>query len=215
MRVKKPRRARISPRSKRPALVRESAPVTRSARRVAHAKKPARSARSVGVGTLAVVMVCMSAAAMLSAALRSGASSEDAATTVQTETVAATEDQPVEPVRPTTSMEAADELTEPAEPSAAASPPETASVTITGCLELDDDTFRLRNTTGVDAPKSRSWKTGFLKRSSASIDVVDASNSLKLPDHIGERVTVTGLLVDREMQVRSLERVASSCDQKA
>jgi hypothetical protein len=155
---------------------------------------------------------------MLSAAFRSGASSEDAATTVQAETVAATEEQPVEPVGLTKSMEAADELTEPAEPaepSAVASPPETASVTITGCLELDDDTFRLRNTTGVDAPKSRSWKTGFLKRSSASIDVVDASNSLKLPDHIGQRVTVTGLLVDREMQVRSLERVASSCDQKA
>jgi hypothetical protein len=41
--------------------------------------------------------------------------------------------------------------------------------------------------------------------------VVDRANRLQLPDHVGERVVVTGMLVDREMQVRSLRRVATSC----
>jgi hypothetical protein len=86
-----------------------------------------------------------------------------------------------------------------------------APVTITGCLERVDETFRLKDTAGADAPKSRSWKSGFLKKGSASIEVVDASKRLKLPDHVGQRVSVTGVLVNREMQVRSMQRVATSC----
>jgi hypothetical protein len=87
-----------------------------------------------------------------------------------------------------------------------------AAVTITGCLErADETTFRLKDTAGEDAPKSRSWKSGFLKKGSASIEVVDAAHRLKLPDHVGQKVSVTGTLVDREMQVRSLQRVATSC----
>jgi hypothetical protein len=88
-----------------------------------------------------------------------------------------------------------------------------SGVTITGCLERDDDTFRLKDTTGADAPRLRSWKSGFLKKDSASIGVVDAADGLKLSDHVGQRISVTGLLVDREMRVRSLRRVAASCDQ--
>ena len=84
-------------------------------------------------------------------------------------------------------------------------------VTITGCLERDSDSFRLKDTTGEKAPKARSWKSGFLKKGSASIDVVDAANRVKLPTHVGQRVSVTGTLVDREMQVRSLQRVSTSC----
>jgi len=89
--------------------------------------------------------------------------------------------------------------------------PTPAAVTITGCLERHDETFRLKDTTGVDAPRSRSWRSGFLKKGSASIEVVDAANRLKLTDHVGQRVSVTGVLVDREIQVRSLQRVATSC----
>lgn len=86
-----------------------------------------------------------------------------------------------------------------------------APVAITGCLERDQETFRLRDTSGTDAPRARSWKSGFLRKSAASIEVTDAANRVKLANHIGERVTVKGLLVDREMQVRSLQRVADSC----
>lgn len=85
-------------------------------------------------------------------------------------------------------------------------------VTLTGCLERDKRNFRLKNTSGTEAPKARSWKSGFLKKGSATIDVVDAANRLKLTDHVGERVSVTGRLVDREMSARSLQRIGASCD---
>jgi hypothetical protein len=87
-------------------------------------------------------------------------------------------------------------------------------VTLTGCLERDDETFRLKDTTGLEAPKARSWKSGFLKKSAASIEVVDAANRVKLSTHVGQRVSVTGMLVEREIQVRSLRRVAASCKDK-
>jgi hypothetical protein len=84
-------------------------------------------------------------------------------------------------------------------------------VTITGCLERADETFRLKDTAGSEAPKARSWKSGFLKKSPATIEVIDGGNRAKLPTHVGQRVSVTGVLVDREMQLRSLQRVAPSC----
>jgi hypothetical protein len=84
-------------------------------------------------------------------------------------------------------------------------------VTITGCLEEHDSALRLKNTEGDDVPKSRSWKSGFLKKSSTPIAVLEASSRLKLSSHAGERVSVTGVLVDREMKVRSLQTVAAAC----
>jgi hypothetical protein len=87
----------------------------------------------------------------------------------------------------------------------------TAPVTITGCLERSDATFRLKETEGDDVPRSRSWKSGFLKKSPASIQVVDAANRLKLPAHVGQRITVTGTLIDRELRGRSLRTVTASC----
>jgi len=47
------------------------------------------------------------------------------------------------------------------------------------------------------------------------VAVVDASNRLKLPSHVGERISVTGMLVDREMQGRTLQRLAASCNVKS
>ena len=87
-----------------------------------------------------------------------------------------------------------------------------APVTITGCLEIDKGTFRLKNTSGVDAPKSRSWKSGFLKKRSSQIEVVDEARTLRLPTYVGQRVVATGTLADGEMRARSLKRVAASCN---
>jgi hypothetical protein len=87
-------------------------------------------------------------------------------------------------------------------------------VTIAGCLAQDGETFRLKDTTGADAPRSRSWKSAFIHKGPTPVDVVDASHHLKLTNHVGERVSVTGTMVDGEMQVRSLRRVATSCDPK-
>ena len=83
--------------------------------------------------------------------------------------------------------------------------------TIEGCLVADANQFQLKNTSGEDAPKGRSWKSGFLHRSSKTIDVSDQSHRLNLARHVGERVTITGLLDDRELQGTSLKRVAGSC----
>jgi hypothetical protein len=84
--------------------------------------------------------------------------------------------------------------------------------TVTGCLEQDSETFRLTDTEGADAPKARSWRTGFLKKRSASVVIVDSADVLKLASHVGQRVSVTGLLDDREMVVRTLHRVGELCD---
>jgi hypothetical protein len=50
-----------------------------------------------------------------------------------------------------------------------------------------------------------------LKKRPARIEVVDTVKRLNLGSHVGQRVTVTGTIVDREMRVGSLQRVASSC----
>jgi hypothetical protein len=105
-----------------------------------------------------------------------------------------------------------------AEESAVWTPPKTdaaqaqaqADATITGCLERQGDRFRLTDANGADAPKSRSWKFGFLKRGPDAIDLVDAGTTSAT--HVGTRVRVSGILEDHRMHVRSLIRVADSCD---
>jgi len=101
----------------------------------------------------------------------------------------------------------------PAEAAAPAQEPDT--ITIIGCLETDGDAFRLTDTEGEDAPRTRSWKGGFLMRSNRAVDVAGAPGRLRLADHVGERVSVTGTLLDGDMQIRSLRRVAASCDEDA
>jgi len=88
---------------------------------------------------------------------------------------------------------------------------ESAVVTVTGCLEASESGFRLKDTSGADTLKSRSWKTGFLTKRSSSIDVVDAADTLRLPTLVGQRVSATGTLMNREMRARSLQSVSPSC----
>jgi hypothetical protein len=85
-------------------------------------------------------------------------------------------------------------------------------VTIAGCLEQSHDTFRLKDTAGSDAPKSRNWKTGFLTKHASSVTIVDSGGKLKLGSHVGERVSVTGMLSDKEMQGRSLKTLDIACE---
>jgi hypothetical protein len=83
-------------------------------------------------------------------------------------------------------------------------------VTLTGCLDLDKQTFRLKDASGPGAPKTRSWRFGFRKRAS-TIDLVDPGNTLSLRTHVGERVAATGTLDDGELRARSLHVVSYSC----
>ena len=119
-----------------------------------------------------------------------------------------------EPTR--TSRPAVPATTPAIEPAASANPtPNTAAqnatpVTIQGCLQAGNEGFWLKDVSGADAPTSRSWKSGFLKKRSASVEVVDAPDSLRLANYLGQRVAAAGSLTDRRLQVRSLHRVAGS-----
>ena len=89
-----------------------------------------------------------------------------------------------------------------------------AAVTITGCLEIstDEDAFRLTDTEGADAPKSRSWRSGFLKKRSAAVALVEPPDRLALKTSIGKRVAATGLLTSHELKLNSLRVVGPSCN---
>jgi hypothetical protein len=90
----------------------------------------------------------------------------------------------------------------------------TAPVTITGCLEIsvDQDEFRLTETDGVDAPRSRSWRTGFLKKRAAPVALVEPPERLALQTHVGRRVAATGLLTSHDLRVSALRVVGPTCN---
>jgi hypothetical protein len=106
-------------------------------------------------------------------------------------------------------VEAAPAVREPAALSTAA---DVGSVTVTGCLTRDADTFWLKDTAGADVPTSRSWKSGFLKKRSARIEVIDGTGALTLSGYVGQQVEATGTLANREMHARSLHRLGNSCN---
>ena len=89
-----------------------------------------------------------------------------------------------------------------------------APVTITGCLEVsvNQDEFRLTDTEGADAPKSRSWRTGFLKKRSSPVALVEPPERLALQTHVGRRVSATGLLISHDLKVSALRVVGPSCN---
>ena len=118
-----------------------------------------------------------------------------------------------------TTSRTAEPTTKPAiEPAASMNPTPNAAaqnaapVTIQGCLQAGNEGFWLKDTSGADAPASRSWKSGFLRKRSASVEVVDATDSLRLANYLGQRVAATGPLTNRQLRVRSLHRVAGSCN---
>ena len=116
----------------------------------------------------------------------------------------------------TASLRSTEVEAEPAAPAPSAPPAnEQASAavpaTITGCLAHEADTFWLKGVSGADAPKSRSWKSGFLRKKSSNVALVDKAGGSRLAAYVGRRVETNGALVDREMHVKSL-RVLGACD---
>jgi hypothetical protein len=110
------------------------------------------------------------------------------------------------------STEAEAEAPAPASP-AQASDEAAAAVpaTITGCLAREENSFWLKNVSGADAPKARSWKSGFLRRKSSNVELVDRGNGNRLAAYVGRRIETNGVLLDHEMRVKSL-RVLGSCE---
>jgi hypothetical protein len=186
--------------------------------------------RQIGARSMGLAMICIITAGMLISSHQLSKPADDAnvgtqadnaaieadATTVSLATAPRTRanaDKAYAPAVVSAAKEPAAKEPTATEPAATEPAATLAAVTITGCLErADETTFRLKDTVGEDAPKSRSWKSGFLKKGSTSIEVVDAAHQLKLSDHVGQKVSLTGTLVDREMQVRSLQRVSTSCE---
>jgi hypothetical protein len=100
--------------------------------------------------------------------------------------------------------------TAPPVPEAAPAIPANA-VTLTGCVAHGDDGYRLTDTAGENAPRSRNWKSGFFKKSTASIAFVSVSDEHALRSNVGRRVSVTGVLNGREMRPLSVRRTNESC----
>ena len=92
-------------------------------------------------------------------------------------------------------------------------PAETQAVaaTIAGCLAQDAGRFVLKNVSGDDAPKTRSWKSGFLRKRSQTVELIDQAGTKRLAPYVGQRIETTGVLEEREMRVKSL-RVQGACD---
>ena len=88
------------------------------------------------------------------------------------------------------------------------------TVTINGCLEgsVNENRFRLTDTEGGDAPRSRSWRTGFLKKQSTSVALVEPPDPHALWAQVGQRVAATGLLSSRELRMTSLRVIGPRCN---
>lgn len=82
-------------------------------------------------------------------------------------------------------------------------------VTITGCLAQNNDGFWLKDASGAELSKSRSWRTGFFKKSAPRVDVVASGGMLS--SYVGHRVAATGVLTDHELRARSVRSIARSC----
>ena len=203
---KKPTRAKSPASSKRTTpIAAETRPEPTTAETQGSNGETQNSTRMMGVGAI-VVVVCVMTAAMLLSARETpapAAAADDRADTAVTAPATNTS-KPAPDARPATTTVAAD-----ASKSLSA---KSSSVTITGCLARTDTAFRLTDTDGSDAPRSRSWKSGFLRKGTASVNVVDPARKLRLASHVGQRVSVTGVLEDREMQVRSLRQIAPACN---
>ena len=89
-----------------------------------------------------------------------------------------------------------------------------APVTITGCLEVtaDGDQFRLTDTDGAAAPKARGWRSGFLKKRPAAVELSELRDAAAARRYVGQRVVATGLLESRALRVRSLQSAGAVCD---
>ena len=162
MPVKKITRSKVSAASKKS-----------SADALASSKSATPSKRQFGGGAMLVTAMCVTGAVIVIAA-------HEMAPSARATSSEARPDAEVVSVQPKPAVSTAA-----VDPSLAAKPEteaskttaaNTAPVTIFGCLEKSNETYRLTDTDGIDAPKSRSWKSAFLKKGAASVEVIDPGN---------------------------------------
>src|SRR5213594_98393 len=156
-------------------------PVKRSIRmkqrpRTKVSKRAARTSWWTGKPAIAAAVICAVAVMFVmllphSPRTAKGASRADAAVARgdSTPTPPRAPEMATLPIAPPAPMPAA----EPASDTKDTKEAKVARVTIEGCLERADDAYRLTDTAGTNAPTSRSWKSAFLKKRPATIEVRD------------------------------------------
>jgi hypothetical protein len=91
-----------------------------------------------------------------------------------------------------------------------AKPPQ--DVTLTGCLRADGAKYMLTDIQGKQAPKGRSWKTGFIAKTGKDVEVTGASTTLRLKEQVGHKITVVGLKDgDSHLKARTVRQVPGVC----
>lgn len=193
--------------TKKPAASRKAAVKPATAVTPAKTTPKPLSARHVWTLPIAMLMLIVAAGALW-LAVRESSNAPQAATPSAVHATAAPEPAAA-PARKSASPAASAASSASAtstEPGAQSKP-----VSITGCLQHAGDGFVLKNAEGAAVAKTRSWKSGFLRRSSPSVDLLDDGNAARLASHVGQRVAVSGPLAGGEMHVQSLRRVAASC----
>jgi hypothetical protein len=174
-------------------------------------KKPIGLTSALGAKATTMMVIVTIAAGIMIASRQQQARAKERMETARADVVLSAE--PEMKKKPVTAASAPTAPVTASAPATAPAPTGTAGsakpVTVTGCLEQTDDGYRLKETSGDDAPKARSWKSGFLKKGSASLDVLDPSRTLQLGTHVGRRVSVTGTLVDRDLSAKSVRRLGS------
>jgi hypothetical protein len=87
-----------------------------------------------------------------------------------------------------------------------------AESTYVGCLRSEEDGRKLVLTEvgGRDVPQSRNWKTMFVTKKAAKLEVRPAG-TLALRQHVGQTVQVSGRRVDDRLAARSVKVVGTTC----
>lgn len=179
------------------------------AKKTTRGKKPMGLTSAIGPkATTMVVILVMAGGIMVAARQKAAKAKEALAETARAEVILTPEPSAKRSATPTRAANSSSKAPVTTASDVAVTA-KVAPVTVTGCLERSEDGFRMKDTAGAEAPKARSWKSGFLKKGSASVDVVDPARALQLATHVGRRVSVTGTLVDREMRARSLRRIGA------
>ena len=189
----------------------EKKPTTRG-KKSARGKKPISLTSAIGPKATTMVVILVMAGGIMVAARQQQARAKEALADANRADVVMTADPVTKQKAPGTTAAAMTSSASAAPLTASTAVTVTAKappVTVTGCLEEHDKAFRLTDTSGADAPKSRSWKSGFLKKGAASVNVVDATKALNLSGHVGRRVSVTGTLDGRDMNARSMRSLGS------
>jgi hypothetical protein len=86
----------------------------------------------------------------------------------------------------------------------------TGPVSMTGCLRVDGSSYVLSGLKGDQAPRARSWKTGYIIKTTKDV-VLSPAAGMKLQDHVGRQVTVVGVVDGAHMTARTIRRIATSC----